>query len=93
MYVTECAPNPSSLGAVNGLSQTIVSVARAIGPTLSTSLFCFSIQCDFVGGYGVYAILASFATLALYLAIHLPRQPRTPAETDDKFVVRGCPAN
>ncbi|KDR78788.1 hypothetical protein GALMADRAFT_244335 [Galerina marginata CBS 339.88] len=74
MYVTESAPNRRSLGATNGLAQTTVSTARAIGPALSTSLFSFSIQHSVLGGYGVYAILTSLAALALLLAVQLPQQ-------------------
>ncbi|KAJ3514656.1 hypothetical protein NLJ89_g2251 [Agrocybe chaxingu] len=56
MFITSSAPNKRSLGATNGLSQTIVSIARAIGPALSTSLFSFSVQKDILSGYGVYAL-------------------------------------
>ncbi|EAU85271.2 hypothetical protein CC1G_10057 [Coprinopsis cinerea okayama7 len=72
MYITASAPNKQSLGATNGLSQTTVSVARAIGPALSTSLFSWSVQKNILGGYGVYAILLVFAFLSLGLATRLP---------------------
>ena len=73
MYVTDSAPNRRSLGAINGLAQTAVSSARAVGPALSTSLFSFSIQYNMVGGYGIYIILTSLAGLAIPLAVQLPR--------------------
>ncbi|PPQ63561.1 hypothetical protein CVT24_004858 [Panaeolus cyanescens] len=75
MYVTESAPNRRSLGATNGLAQTTVSFARALGPALSTSLYSFSIQTNLLGGYGVYAILATLGCLALILASQLPMEP------------------
>lgn len=74
MYVTESAPNRRSLGATNGLAQTTVSTARAIGPALSTSLFSFSVQRNIFGGYGVYAIFTLFASLAIILSVQLPQQ-------------------
>ncbi|KAF5327120.1 hypothetical protein D9619_004721 [Psilocybe cf. subviscida] len=74
MYVTESAPNRRSLGATNGLAQTTVSMARAIGPALSTSLFSLSIQHNIVGGYGVYIIMTAFTVLALLLAVQLPKK-------------------
>ncbi|KAH9481793.1 Major facilitator-type transporter psiT2 [Psilocybe cubensis] len=74
MYVTESAPNRRSLGATNGLAQTTVSTARAIGPALSTSLFSFSVQRNILGGYGVYAAFTLFASLAIVLAVQLPQQ-------------------
>lgn len=72
MYVTEAAPSRRSLGATNGLAQTTVSMARAIGPALSTSLFSLSLQHNIIGGYGVYFIMTTFTILALLLAIQLP---------------------
>lgn len=73
MYVTDSAPNGRSLGAINGLAQTAVSSARAVGPALSTSLFSFSLQYNILGGYGVYTTLTSLAGLAVLLAVQLPR--------------------
>jgi len=72
MYVTASAPNKRSLGATNGLSQTTVSIARAIGPAMSTSLFSFSVQKNILSGYGVYALLTFASCLALILAARLP---------------------
>lgn len=74
MYVTESAPNRHSLGATNGLAQTTVSTARAIGPALSTSLFSLSIQHNIIGGYGVYFIMTAFTMLAFSLAVQLPEK-------------------
>lgn len=74
MYITASAPNKRSLGATNGLSQTTVSAARAIGPALSTSLFSFSVERNILGGYGVYAFFTVFSALSLLLAVRLPHQ-------------------
>ena len=71
MHVTESAPSRGSLGAMNGLAQTAASVARAVGPALSTSLFSFSVQYNILGGYGVYTALTSLAGLAILLAVQL----------------------
>ena len=72
MYITASAPNKRSLGATNGLSQTTVSIARAIGPAMSTSLFSVSVEKNILGGYGVYALLSSLSVLSLLLASKLP---------------------
>ncbi|KAJ3573998.1 hypothetical protein NP233_g2071 [Leucocoprinus birnbaumii] len=73
MYVTSSAPNKRSLGATNGLSQMTVSVARAIGPAMSTSLFSYSVQHNVLGGYGVYFLMIILSLLALIVATFLPR--------------------
>jgi hypothetical protein len=72
MYVTAAAPNKTALGATNGLSQTMVSLARAIGPAMATSLFSFSVEYQILRGYAVYAILYTLACLAVFLAFRLP---------------------
>ena len=81
MYITASAPNKRSLGATNGLSQTTASVAKAIGPALSTSLFSFCVQRNILGGYGVYGFFTALSICALYLATRLPL--RVWDESDD----------
>ncbi|KAF4613857.1 hypothetical protein D9613_007964 [Agrocybe pediades] len=88
MYVTESAPNRRSLGATNGLAQTTVSTARAIGPALSTSLYSFSIERQILGGYGVYAVLTTLAGLALLLAVQLPVQLWNKQDGDGEETLR-----
>ncbi|KAI9443935.1 MFS general substrate transporter [Lactarius indigo] len=43
-------PNKQSLGATNGLAQTMVSIQRAIGPAAAASLFAFSLDNNILGG-------------------------------------------
>jgi hypothetical protein len=84
MYITASAPK-NALGATNGLSQSVVSVARAIGPALSTSLFSWSVEKGVLGGYGVYAILTVVSFFSLWLATRLPAElwEEDDAEDDD----------
>ena len=84
MYITASAPSKRSLGAINGLSQTMVSFARAVGPALSTSLFSISVEQNILGGYAVYAILFIFSGLALLLAAKLPGEMWE--EHDDEII-------
>ena len=72
IFITASAPNKHSLGATNGLSQMTVSIARAIGPAMSTSLFSFSVEYNIFGGFGVNIIFAILSVLALWLATRLP---------------------
>jgi MFS family permease len=74
------APNKRSLGATNGLSQMAVSISRAIGPALSTSLFSFSAQHNILWGYGVYLLMSILVLLALVLVNLLHRH--LPGEND-----------
>ncbi|KAF9532628.1 major facilitator superfamily domain-containing protein [Crepidotus variabilis] len=74
MFITASSPNKRSLGATNGLSQTIVSIARAVGPAFSTSLFAFCVQHNILGGLGVYALFACLSVGALFLATRLPHK-------------------
>jgi len=74
IYITASTPSKRSLGAVNGLSQTTASTARAIGPALATSLFSLSVEHKILGGYAVYAILFILSIFGLLLAVQLPHE-------------------
>lgn len=71
MIITS-ASEKRSLGATNGLSQTTISIARAIGPTISTSLFAFSSEHNLLGGYAVFAIFFVLSCASVLLAKQLP---------------------
>ena len=72
IFVTRAAPNKQSLGSTNGLSQSLTSTARAIGPALTTSLFAVSKQYNILGGNMVYVILAILITVLIVLSRRLP---------------------
>lgn len=59
----EGAPNPSSLGATNGLVQMSMSLARAISPAFSNSAFAVSVENNFLGGNLWVVVLAGIACL------------------------------
>ncbi|KAF8441539.1 MFS general substrate transporter [Boletus edulis BED1] len=72
MYITAAAPNRRCLGALNGVAQTTASIVRAVGPASATSLFAYSIQHNFMGGYGVYIILVLGTIATMPLGAMLP---------------------
>ncbi|KAL0564566.1 hypothetical protein V5O48_017479 [Marasmius crinis-equi] len=74
IFVTSSAPNKNSLGATNGLSQTVVSIARAIGPAMATSLFSLSVEEKILSGYGVYALFCVLSVGGVVLAAQLPQK-------------------
>ena len=49
--------SPRALRSVHDFSQTAGSLARALGPAIATPLFAFTLQDDWLGGLGVYAVL------------------------------------
>ncbi|PFH51069.1 hypothetical protein AMATHDRAFT_143443 [Amanita thiersii Skay4041] len=75
IYITTSSPNKRSLGATNGLTQTTVSIVRAIGPAMTTSLFSFSVTNNLLGGYGVYVILSILSCAMLPIVTCLPPKP------------------
>ncbi|TFY69229.1 hypothetical protein EVG20_g3235 [Dentipellis fragilis] len=75
VFLISSAPNKRSLGATNGLAQTVISLQRAVGPVLSTSLFAFTLEINILGGQGVYVALIALSGLALSVALRLPRKP------------------
>ncbi|KAI0774849.1 MFS general substrate transporter [Trametes elegans] len=81
LYISTSAVSNRSLGATNGLAQFIASVVRAVGPAASTSLFAISLERNWMGGYGVYAILISM-TVALFSVSTLLPRTMWPKEAD-----------
>ena len=71
MYITTASPR-GMLGATNGLTQTIGSLQRALGPAITASLFSFSLENNIMGGYAVFYALTLCTFGALWLASHLP---------------------
>lgn len=72
MFTTRAAPNKQSLGSTNGLTQSLTSIARAIGPALTTSLFAVSKEYNLLGGNLVYVILTVLTTILVFLSRRLP---------------------
>ena len=72
VFVTRAAPNKESLGSVHGISQSFASIARAIGPVLTTSSFAASKQYNILGGNFAYVVLAILTTILVMLSLCLP---------------------
>jgi len=73
MYISSATPNRRSLGATNGLAQSLASVQRTIGPAVADWLFAFSIANGVLGGNFVYVVLLALVCVGLYVAAQLPR--------------------
>ncbi|KAI0246217.1 major facilitator superfamily domain-containing protein [Lactifluus subvellereus] len=73
MYVCSAAPNRRSLGATNGLAQTMVSIQRTVAPAAAASLFAFSVKNDVLGGHLTYVVLLAAVCVSLCVAVQLPR--------------------
>ena len=68
--ITNCAPNPSNLGSVNGLAQTLSAAGRALGPLAAGGLFTLGtkyknhhgewIPWGVFGGVAVIGFIVSF---------------------------------
>ncbi|KAG1788134.1 major facilitator superfamily domain-containing protein [Suillus plorans] len=72
MFVTASAPAKNVLGVVNGLCQTSASIARALGPALTTSLFAFSKKHNILNGNAVYVVLIILSGVLRWLGSQLP---------------------
>ncbi|KAH7345488.1 major facilitator superfamily domain-containing protein [Rhizoctonia solani] len=76
LYDFHSAPSKASLGTLNGVSQTIISITRAIGPATATSLFSLSIRKNILGGNFVYAILLGMSCAGVYASRWLKEERR-----------------
>jgi MFS family permease len=72
LFITASAPSKNVLGAINGLGQTTVSISRAFGPALATSLFAFSKERNLLNGNAVYVILIILGGVSMWLGSQLP---------------------
>jgi hypothetical protein len=73
MYISSATPNRRSLGALNGLAQSVASVQRAVGPAAAGSLFAFSVTNNILGGNFVYIVLFTLVGIGLYFTAKLPK--------------------
>jgi len=73
MFLAAAAPNKRSLGATNGLAQTVVAIQRTVGPAAAASLFAFSLANDVLGGNFVYVMLLGVVCVGLCVSLQLPR--------------------
>jgi MFS family permease len=80
MYVSSSAPSRRSLGATNGLAQTIVSIQRTVAPAAAASLFAFSLNNNVLGGNFTYVVLTALVCVGLCIAAQLPKNTWKPAE-------------
>jgi MFS family permease len=65
ILVNASAPSRDYLGAVNGAAQMVVSLMRAIGPTVSTVLFALSMSKGYLGGNLIWGIMLSVSIFAV----------------------------
>ncbi|KAH9008113.1 hypothetical protein EDB84DRAFT_1281289, partial [Lactarius hengduanensis] len=72
MYISSAAPNKRSLGATNGIAQTVVSIQRAVGPAAATSLFAFSLDHNILGGNFAYIVLLAIVCVGVGISVQLP---------------------
>jgi len=73
MYISSASPNKRSLGATNGVAQTMVSIQRTIGPAGAASLFAFSLDKNILGGNFAYVVLFAVVLVGLGVALQLPK--------------------
>ncbi|PPQ80161.1 hypothetical protein CVT25_001454 [Psilocybe cyanescens] len=73
IFIASASPNRATVGATNGISQTTVSIMRAIGPAAASSLFSISLDKGYLDGYLVYYVLVALVGVALYFGSFLPR--------------------
>lgn len=66
------------MGTANGVSQTVISFVRALGPVGATSLFSISAEHhEILHGYAVFVFLMILTTVAVYSAMLLPEKEWT----------------
>ena len=74
IYTNASAPNRASVGATIGLSQLLVSIMSAVGPSAINSAFALGIQKQVMGGYFAYWLMVAMAAISLAIGVALPKK-------------------
>ena len=77
IFIAAAAPNKVSLGTTNGLAQLSVSIVRAVGPALASSLYSLSIDENhhYMNGGLVYYVTVALSLGAIWVGTLLPKHP------------------
>ena len=77
IFIAAAAPNRASLGATNGFAQLLVSILRAIGPALVTSMYSLSIDREhhYMNGGLVYYVTVVLSFGGIWVGLLLPKSP------------------
>lgn len=77
IFIAAAAPNKASLGATNGIAQLSVSIVRAVGPALASSLYSLSIDEEhhYMNGMLVYYVTVLLSLFAVWMGLLLPKRP------------------
>jgi len=73
LFIRSAAPTPAALGATNGLSQTMASLMRTIGPACATSLYAASKEHQLLGGNLIYVVLLLISAVTFSASFLLPQ--------------------
>jgi hypothetical protein len=73
MYITSATPTKRSLGATNGVAQTVAAVQRTAAPAAADWLFAFSISNNVLGGNFIFVVLLTMVCAGLWISAKLPR--------------------
>jgi len=73
IYFNDSAPSKSTIGAINGLAQTVACSARIFAPLAASSLFSLSQQHNLLGGTMVYWILCGVVIVGIFPSSQLPK--------------------
>ncbi|WVQ94221.1 hypothetical protein IAU59_001299 [Kwoniella sp. CBS 9459] len=71
IMTNDAAPNRRSLGAINGLSQAVSSLMRAIGPGSASALFALSVNRQLLHGHLIWVVLVALSVISLGAAMIL----------------------
>ncbi|KAK8870112.1 hypothetical protein IAR55_000682 [Kwoniella newhampshirensis] len=71
IMVNDAAPNRRSLGAINGWSQAVSSMMRAIGPATASTLFALSVDRHALGGNLIWVVQVVLSLISVGVAMIL----------------------
>jgi len=80
ILVRNSSPNPSSLGAANGLVQVAMGGSRCFSPAFVSSLFALSVNNNLLGGYLWVVVMLFVCLLGCHFSQKLVAMDKTKEE-------------
>jgi len=76
IILSDTAPTKSSLGAINGLAQTVACTMRIFAPFIASSLFSLSQEREILGGTMVFWIIEAVVVAGVVASFRIEDAPK-----------------
>ncbi|KAL7266231.1 hypothetical protein RUND412_011231 [Rhizina undulata] len=84
LLITNSSPEPSTLGTLNGLAQTLSAGGRAVGPFLSGGLFTLATRIGRKGGFLAWGVFGGISAVGAGLSWWLKKREEVGKDSEEE---------